>query len=104
MPTTAPACHISPTNQFDQPPAARTPNIPVPDGTIAGLLATVQALKNTVEKLQKPTNFSEDRGKRKTDKVKVVNPDDPEQFVEVERITHLEFVDRATGQRIVWSR
>jgi len=112
MPTTAPACHISPENQFDQPAAPTIPNIPTPDGSNASMLAAIMALKAAVEALaglrtkddQKKKGFTEDRPKRKTDKVKVRNPEDQDQFVEVERIIHLEFTDKKTGQRIIWSR
>jgi hypothetical protein len=41
---------------------------------------------------------------RQTEKVKVTNPDDPSQFIELERINQLTFKDAATGETWFWQR
>lgn len=41
---------------------------------------------------------------RKTTTVKIVNPDDNEQFVIVERIESLTFTNRSTGETLNWKR
>jgi hypothetical protein len=42
--------------------------------------------------------------KQRTRKEKVYNPDDKSQYIEVERVTHLELTVMATGQKWTWDR
>jgi hypothetical protein len=51
---------------------------------------------------QKEGNFVELRPKRIVKKVKIYNPDDREQWVEVEQIVGLTFQDPKSGRTISW--
>lgn len=52
----------------------------------------------------KAPTWIEDRGKRVMDKVKVTNPDDPNQFVEVEQIKSFTMKNVKDGTTWVWKR
>lgn len=49
-------------------------------------------------------NFREIRQERQTEDVKIVDPNDPEVFVEVRQITGLAFKENGSGKKIVWKR
>lgn len=49
-------------------------------------------------------NFTEIRANRVTQTVRVFNPQDHNQFVDVQQITGLTFLDPQTKQTIVWSQ
>lgn len=45
-------------------------------------------------------NWVEDKSRRETETVRVENPDDPDQYVEIERINKAVFKRRATGEEM----
>lgn len=51
---------------------------------------------------QKSVRFAE--VSRNREKVKIVNPDDDSEFIIVDRINSIVFMDRVTGSLLVWQR
>lgn len=124
----APVCHIIDPADVSQPIAPSLPNIPIatdmPSALAAinamrqHLLRTSGQVKRNVPKPGKPgfkTKFEPNKGDKKQqgrwnevsrskEKVKIRNKDDPEQFVEVERINSLTMQDSMTGETWVWRR
>jgi hypothetical protein len=127
----APICLIPTTVSVPPPPAVAFPSIPLPEPTIPGLVASVSALKNAVELLSGQNNnvkkvsgvingFSiKDNSKqqkktpaqgrwvetnRVTATVRITNPQDSTQYVDVLRINQLTFTDSVTGETWVWNR
>lgn len=124
-----PVCHIPPTNTPGNPQPNNIPAIPpVPSGTPGTpafnnqLLAFLQALRQMMLLLQqssqnggisnnvtsngnsKKATWQEDRSARVTEKVKVEDPNNPETFVEFDRINSYTMVDKAGGGKFVWNR
>lgn len=113
----APVCHVSKDQVITQPAPKNLPAIPhATDLTSA--LAAIAALKIIVERITQPpidnggTTLKSTPAKqprwvqdtRTTEKVKIVNPTDPSQFVEIERIKKLTMKDGITGDTWSWSR
>lgn len=117
-------CHIPPDTTVDQPDPLNLPGIPPPDATVEGLLATVNAMRQTIliitgqQGVQGPRGQAGPRGKdtsakgqwtenkanRVTAKVKVYSKTDPTQFVEVEQVNQIEMVNKDTKQTWKWQR
>lgn len=127
---TAPVCAVQPQVDIGTAQQPRLPSIPTPDGSVDGMMAALMALKDGYEMLagmrnnappnnskssqsssspgangKKPTKqgrFTEVN--RVTKKVRITNPDDEEQFVDVLRIDNLTFKDTVTGELWTWTR
>jgi hypothetical protein len=117
----APVCHVSKDQVISQPAPKTQPSIPLATD-LASALAAIGALKKIVENLTQPqpqnntggngfktTNNPPPNGtwqqqSRTTEKVKITNPSDPSQFVEIERINALTMVDTTTGNTWKWNR
>jgi len=114
----APVCHDSQDQKINQPAPKLTPAIPHAID-LPSALAAIQALTTTINYLMnpiiinnsggsnmpaKPTRWSESPGTRVIEKVKITNPNDPTQFVEIERIKSLTMQDGKTGENWVWHR
>ena len=67
-------------------------------------LKAIQAIVNNLSSQQtiSPGNFTEDTSRRTSQTVRVYNPTDHSQYVDVEQITGLTFVDQNTGRTLVW--
>ena len=69
--------------------------------------ATTQQIINTVNynfNLLSKGNYVENRGDRTTEIVRIYNPDDSSQYVDVKQITGLNFVNPYTGQTLTFRR
>jgi hypothetical protein len=121
----APVCHISPDQViFDQPKPVKMPTIP-PAVDLASALAAIRALTLLVQQLAgqqsvqgpqglpgqpgqssrtKVGRWNEIPGSRVTQTVRVFNPQDKTQYVDVERINSLTLQDNVTGEDWVWRR
>jgi hypothetical protein len=115
----APVCHDSRDQVITQPAPKKLPAIPVATD-LASALAAIAALTTIVRSLtqppvqnnyggvggggepSKPQRWTQD--KRVTETVKITNPDDPSQFVEIQRIKSLTMKDGQTGETWVWNR
>lgn len=107
-----PVCHIAPETNTQQPGVIAIPNIPAAQPNLASLAASVNALRQAVMLMAgksgadgrpgangaglKPPQWKEK--KRVTEVVKVYNPDDKTQFIEVERINQLVMEDKKNNQ------
>lgn len=117
-------CHIPGDVVTDQPGPQNLPGIPPPDATIAGLLATVDALRRNMliitgqQGVQGPRGqagprspntgakgqWIEDKGKRVMTKVKIYSKTDPTQFVEIEQVNSITMTNKDTKQTWTWRR
>lgn len=119
----APVCpdpRIFPPEQ--QPDTRQFPSIP-PAHNLSSALAAINAMRQLLDYLlnRQPQNnngggntgqakkgaqgkYSEVPGARKTQKVRVYNPNDKSQFVDVEQIVGLTMRDNKTGETWTWSR
>lgn len=124
MSAAAPVCHIPPVTTTQQPTPVNIPAIPPAGPSIASLVASVNALRLAVLLLtnqhpQPPDNGTTNGFKLKndpkgssrwseqsrvTETVRVFNPDDHSQFVDVERINKLSMRDNVTGEAWSWDR
>lgn len=76
---------------------------PVPKATdLPSALKAIQAITNNFNTLLKAGNFVENRNLRTYQTVRVFNPDDTSQWVDVLQITGLTFVDPVTGRTLTW--
>ena len=125
----APVCTVPTQAPTDQPKATIMPAIPNPSPSIAGLMATVVALKRAVETMNQSNNAGNGTGgingftlnpgdpSKKTQKqptwveinrtketVRVFNPNDSSQYVDVERINKIVWRDTVTGELFTWTR
>src|SRR5665647_1321109 len=110
----APVCHVS-NDQVITQPSPKQPAIPNATDLPSALVA-IAALKKIVEELTQPPPQNNSGGvtsskparweqlKRTTETVKVTNPTDPSQFVEIERIKNLTMKDTKTGEQWDWNR
>jgi hypothetical protein len=113
---------------FQQPQQVQPPLPPLPIANSGNLVDTVNAIRQVVQQLGSPattpkgnnhsgTNSGQSGNKqskqktsrwveqsRQTGKVRVYNPDDHEQYVDVEQINQLTMRDQITGATWVWSR
>lgn len=121
MSTQAPICHIPPENPTIPQPGVRSlPAIPVATD-LTSAFAAINAMRLIIQTItnqndrdngtqinnfqtrpDKNVTWVEDS--RKTEKVKVYNPDDDSQFIEVERINQLVMKDKNTGNKWTWNR
>lgn len=116
------------TSSFQQPQLDNPPLPPLPIANSGNLVNTVNAIRQVVQQLGSPatlpkgnnhsgTNTGQSGNKqskqktsrwseqsRTTSKVRVYNPDDHEQYVDVEQINQLTMVDKITGATWVWRR
>lgn len=109
----APVCHIVQQLPGAEPQTARLPAIPIATD-LPSALAAIAALRQIVHSItgQLPNLgtaktqpvLKEILNKRTTETVRVKNPQDNSQFVDVEQINHLEFQDASSGQKLIWNR
>lgn len=124
----APICHVPVPTPIDQPGGVQNPSIPIATD-LQSALAAINAMRMILMRLanlqprfdgsgqgrggrigggggnnknKKPGRWNE--VSRVTKKEKVYNPDDKEQFVEVERMNRLVMQDSITGEQWIWSR
>ena len=126
--TTAPICHVPVTTPIEQPGGVQNPFIPIATD-LQSALAAINAMRMILmrianlqprfdgsgsggrgrvqqpskqQKNPKPGRWNEIN--RVTKKEKVYNPEDREQFVEVERMNRLVMEDSITKEQWIWSR
>lgn len=118
-----PVCHIPPPSTPGTPQPFNTPGIPGPASDLTSAIALVNAMRLALMQLldqikQNNTdtgvtnNFITKEDKRSdwvevnrvVEKVRVANPTDKSQYVDVERINSLTMQHRATGQKWNWRR
>jgi hypothetical protein len=76
---------------------------PIPKATdLPSALRAIQAITNNFYTLMKSGNFVENRNLRTFETVRVFNPDDSNQWVDVLQITGLTFTDPVTGRTLTW--
>ena|SRR5215467_7655656 len=127
----APVCHQPPTSDIPEPAGPNLPAIPAPDGTIEGMMNSLNSLIQGYNGLAGFGPFGGGKGvagaaaggaaggfktkdqqklgrfieqSRRTQKVRVTNPDDENQWVDVEVITSLIMKDTKTGETWEWKR
>lgn len=126
----APICHVPVPTPIEQPDGIQNPSIPIATD-LQSALAAINAMRmilmrlanlqprfdgsgngrggriDTRSKSEQPKNKKPGRWNeisRITKKEKVYNPEDKEQFVEVERMNRLVMQDTLTGEQWIWSR
>jgi hypothetical protein len=108
----APVCHDSRDQVISQPAPNKLPAIPIATDLPSAIRA-IAALKTIVEQITRPTTTrptplpgigTYKQFSQVTEKVKVTNPNDPSQFVEIERIKSLVMKDIKTGEAWTWNR
>jgi hypothetical protein len=118
-----PVCHVSTDQVIDQPPKVLLPSIPEATD-LNSALAAINAMRQMLlllagqigrggaqgppgaagKSAQKEKVGRWNEVSRSTSKVKVFNPDDKTQFVEVERINKLTMKDSVTNEQWIWNR
>ncbi len=114
----APVCHIPPTQPSRQPSPQELPSIPVAQANVQSLTASVNAMRQVINYItgrqgpqgpqgtsgspSKPARWTE--ASRSTGTVRIYNPDDKTQFVDVEQINQLTMKDGVTGESWSWNR
>lgn len=119
---TDPVCHIPPVVPKSITTPNNLPGVPIAQPNLASLTDTVNRLRQLVlilsgqQGVDGPqafgNNIKPDKDKkgtwieqsRQTETVKVYNPDDRTQFVEIERVNRLVMNNKDTGQRWTWDR
>lgn len=120
----APICHESRDEAFPVKQPSLIPNIP-PANDLPSALAAINALANAMRIITNRQNarppqpwtpqinnfastnssrWQEVRSERVKQVVRVKNPQDPSQFVDVEQINGLTFSDQKTGEKFSWKR
>jgi hypothetical protein len=113
-------CHIPPVVPAQNPSPVNIPSIPVADATVQSLQNTVNVMRQVLQLLLGQQGFQGPPGqpgrnaqsatgqftetKRVTEVVRVFNPDDNTQFVDVERTNQLVMSNKATKQTWVYNR
>ena len=93
----APVCPISRSQAVPAQPLIKRPGLPM----VNELPSVINALNQIIIMLNNPPqNFVENR--RVTETVRVYNPNDREQWVDVERINYLQMVDPRLGGQWAW--
>lgn len=117
----APVCEIPTKAPIPNPlPVSAIPAIPVPEAGFGSIINTIQQIKKAIENLNQINVINgfkllPQKKKKKEDSrwveiervhsvVRITNPADKEQYVDVDRITKLVFQDTVTGNKWVWSR
>ena len=119
---TAPICYINPPPPTAEPVAPTLPAIPAATdlqsviqavNTITQILRSMNNQQDggpqrftdaTVNSKKKRSDFHEVVKKRIVKKVRVFNPQNKSQFVDVKQITGLTFANKLTGQEITWEQ
>lgn len=121
----APICHESRDEAFPTKQPSSIPNIP-PATDLASAIAAINALRaavmalagrqqsrppqpwtpqiNNFQSTNSNTRWQEDRKVRVTQVVRVFNPKNKKQYVDVEQINGLTFADQKTGEKFQWKR
>lgn len=117
----APVCHIPPTTPVSQPAPKFLPAIP-PATDLASALAAINQIRNVIHILAGQQGNAGPRGasgkdgtnananvqwveeSRVEETIRIKNPDDPTQFVDVKRINQLKMKDQKSGQAWVFNR
>ncbi|HEX6825730.1 MAG TPA: hypothetical protein VF077_05370 [Nitrospiraceae bacterium] len=94
----APVCHIVRGQIWPEPKIKAL--APVRKPTDQG--SANQAIDTLADNQDKLANASWTEAKRNTQRVRIHNPDDYNQWVEVERITRVVFENTVTGQSFEW--
>jgi len=114
MTTNAPVCHIPPDTVTQQPSPVSLPAIPPAEATIASLQHTVNVMRQVINILTGnnhttnnnnsfsnnavPVSGSWTQKSIATEVVRIYNPEDKTQYVDVERINKLVMGNNATKQ------
>lgn len=126
MTTVGPICHIPPVELVtNQPTSPAIPSVPVAQPNLASLTAAVNTLRQVVLRISgqnnnnnnnggQTNNFTSTQGANKkgrwaeasrvVETVRVFNPNDDTQYVDVQRINKLVMKDGVTGEQWVWNR
>ena|SRR5258708_5961759 len=118
--TDAPICHIPPVVPPSQPKPVALPSIPLAHD-LHSAIAAINAMRvtimylsgqrpahnpqftnNATSKQDKPQRWTENA--RVVETVRVFNPNDKSQYVDVERINQLTMKDGITGESWTWDR
>lgn len=112
-------CHIPPVAPTVQPSPVNIPSIPPAEANIPSLQNTVNVMRQALQILLGQQGFQGPQGragvnasaagqftetKRVTETVRVFNPDDNTQFVDVERTNQLVMTNKATKQTWTYNR
>lgn len=98
---TPPVCNVQ--GVVKLPDQALAKFQPIPKATdLPSALKAIQAITNNFYTLARAGNFIENRSLRTYQTVRVFNPEDTSQWVDVLQITGLTFVDPVTGRTLVW--
>jgi hypothetical protein len=93
----APVCPISQSQAVPPQPPRKLPGLP----KVTDLPSVINVLNQIVMMLNNPvSNYTEIE--RVTTPVRIYNPNDSEQWVDVDRITFLNLEDSVTGGQIIW--
>ena len=116
---TAPVCHITPPNQVGQPAPVQLQSIPMAPHQFDwnAVRAMLNQMKRAIETLSGQIGGSTSNQKKKNNKVgkyievdrqtaqvRITNPQDSNQYVDVLRINSLTFQDSVTGEKWTWNR
>lgn len=75
----------------------------IPKATdLPSALKAIQAITNNFYTLSRFGNYVENRNARAYQVVRVYNPDNTDQWVDVQQITGLLFIDPVSGRTITW--
>jgi hypothetical protein len=108
----APICYINPPAPSAEPIAPTLPAIPVATD-LASVISAVNVIRQILQAITNQnigsgqrltSDFHEVVNKRIVKKVRVFNPQNKSQFVDVKQITGLTFANKLTGQQIDWSQ
>lgn len=96
-----PVCNVQGPVRF--PDQKLNPFQGIPKATdLPSALKAIQAITNNFNTLMKAGNFQELRQFRTFETVRVFNPEDTNQWVDVLQITGLVFQDPVTGRYLTW--
>lgn len=96
-----PVCNVQGPVKFPNQTLAKFQ--PIPKATdLPSAIAALQAITNNFNTLLRAGNFVEQRQLRTFQTVRVSNPDNAEQWVDVLQITGLTFMDPVTGRTLIW--
>jgi hypothetical protein len=119
----APVCLITPKNPYAPPNAAMASTIPIASD-LASAIQAINAMRLLLQQLmnQIPANNTTPGGgfksspspnkpnanfnevQRVTSQVKITDPTNPQNYVVVNQITALKFLDKQSGQTWVWQQ
>lgn len=96
-----PVCNVAGPVKFPDQALAKFQPIPKPTD-LPSVIKAIQAITNNFYTLARSGNFIENRNLRTYQTVRVFNPENTDQWVDVLQITGLTFVDPVTGRTLVW--